>query len=250
MPQHDYALDNAPGSSFRADLNNALQAILTMNSGPAAPAAPGPFMLWADTTAGLIRQRNAANTAWVTLAPIGQTLVPTTSRQLAAVFCNFSAASLTGTYTRTGTLVTVTMTAHGMTTGQLAFLDFTTGTATDGSYTVTVVDANTFTVTDTVSGATSGNVTRLIWVRSHFNVTSVVRNSLGDYTVNFNALPDALYTYQVSGRRNNAAGRVIAASIPNSAAYNPTATSFRFTTFVEAAAALEDPLDVCVTIFD
>jgi len=65
-----------------------------------------------------------------------------------------------GTYSRTGTLVTVTMAAHTLTTGDHAVLDFTTGTATDGGYTVTVVDANTFTVTDTASGATSGDVTR------------------------------------------------------------------------------------------
>jgi hypothetical protein len=65
-----------------------------------------------------------------------------------------------GTYSRTGTLVTVTMTAHTLETGDHATLDFTTGTATDGGYVVTVVDANTFTVVDLASGATSGNVTR------------------------------------------------------------------------------------------
>jgi hypothetical protein len=62
--------------------------------------------------------------------------------------------------TRVGTLVTVTMAAHTLTTGDEAVLDFTTGTATDGGYIVTVVDANTFTVVDTATGATSGNVTR------------------------------------------------------------------------------------------
>lgn len=65
-----------------------------------------------------------------------------------------------GTYSRTGNTVTVTMAAHLLTTGDSVTLDFTTGTATDGGYTVTVVDANTFTVTDISSGATSGNVTR------------------------------------------------------------------------------------------
>lgn len=65
-----------------------------------------------------------------------------------------------GTYSRTGTTVTVTMTAHLLTTGDHVTLDFTTGTATDGGYKVTVVDPNTFTVEDTASGAASGNVTR------------------------------------------------------------------------------------------
>jgi hypothetical protein len=38
------------------------------------------------------------------------------------------------------------------------YLDFTSGTATDDAYTVTVLTANTFTVTVT-SATTSGNVT-------------------------------------------------------------------------------------------
>ena len=105
---------------------------------------------------------------------------------------NFSAIPLSGTYSRTGTLVTVTMTAHGMTTGQVVNLDFTTGTATDGTYTVTVTGVNEFTVTDASSGATSGNVTRQIFIRSSFNVSSITDNGFGDATVNFtSAMPDA-----------------------------------------------------------
>lgn len=66
-----------------------------------------------------------------------------------------------GTYSRTGNLVTVTMVAHTLTTGDHAYLDFTTGAATDGGYVVTVVDEDTFTVDDLASGATSGDVTRV-----------------------------------------------------------------------------------------
>ena len=64
----------------------------------------------------------------------------------------------TGTYSRSGTTVTVTITAHGLTTATNYRVDITSGTATDGTYTITVVDANTFTYTDTVSGTTSGNI--------------------------------------------------------------------------------------------
>jgi hypothetical protein len=66
-----------------------------------------------------------------------------------------------GTYDRTAlsTTVTVTMTAHGLTTGQRVAMDFTTGTALDGTYAVTVVDENSFTVTTVATTATSGNVT-------------------------------------------------------------------------------------------
>jgi hypothetical protein len=105
-----------------------------------------------------------------------------------------NATNLTGTYSQTGTTVTVTITGHGYITGNLAFLDFTSGTAVDGAYTVTVTDANTFTVTQ-ASRTTSGNVTdRRSNIRASGNVSSVADNAVGDYTVNFTtAMPDANY---------------------------------------------------------
>jgi hypothetical protein len=115
-------------------------------------------------------------------------------------------SNLTGTYSQTGTTVTVTITAHGYVTGQSAYLDFTSGTAVDGTYTVTVTDANTFTLTQ-ASRTTSGNVTnRRNTIRASGNVTSVTDNGTGDYTVNFTtAMPDANYT-TVFGRGQIAAG--------------------------------------------
>lgn len=63
-----------------------------------------------------------------------------------------------GTYAQTGTTtLTVTATAHGWKTGDSVYLNFTSGTATDGTFTVTKVDADTFTIT-TTSATTSGNV--------------------------------------------------------------------------------------------
>lgn len=64
-----------------------------------------------------------------------------------------------GTYSRSSNTVTVTAPHHGLVNNDYVTLDFTTGAATDGRYAVTVSDANTFTVTDTASGSTSGNVT-------------------------------------------------------------------------------------------
>lgn len=68
-------------------------------------------------------------------------------------------SSFTGTYSQTGTTtLTVTSTAHKLKTGDSVYLDFTSGSATDGTFSVTVTNANTFTVT-TTSATTSGNVT-------------------------------------------------------------------------------------------
>lgn len=64
----------------------------------------------------------------------------------------------TGTYSQTGsTTLTVTATAHGWKTGDSVYLNFTSGTAVDGQFTITKLTADTFTVT-TTSATTSGNV--------------------------------------------------------------------------------------------
>jgi hypothetical protein len=63
----------------------------------------------------------------------------------------------TGTYSQTGTTVTITKTAHGLVTGQYLYLNFTSGTSVDGSYLITKTGDNTFTVQQT-SRTTSGNV--------------------------------------------------------------------------------------------
>jgi hypothetical protein len=68
MAQHDYFLDNAPGAAFRSDLNNALNAVATSNSGPTAPGSPFANMVWFDTTNNLLKMRNATNSAWITIA--------------------------------------------------------------------------------------------------------------------------------------------------------------------------------------
>jgi predicted phage tail protein len=71
--------------------------------------------------------------------------------------------STAGTYSQTTTTITVTSTAHGLSAGALVYLDFTTGTATDGSYVVATAATNTFTVTSTTSTTTSGNVSWIKW---------------------------------------------------------------------------------------
>ena len=75
-----------------------------------------------------------------------------------AVFANNSTQA--GTYGRSTTTVTCTITNHGLTTGDRVWLVFaagTGGTATTGVYAVTVSDANTFTVTDSASGSITGS---------------------------------------------------------------------------------------------
>lgn len=67
MSQHDYDIANQAFAATRADINAALQALATNGSGATAPATTFAFMWWADTTAGILKQRNAANSAWVSV---------------------------------------------------------------------------------------------------------------------------------------------------------------------------------------
>ena len=70
MAQHDYVIANASGAAVRADLNSALSAIVTNNSGATAFATTYAYQWWADTTTGLLKVRNAANSAWVTVGTL------------------------------------------------------------------------------------------------------------------------------------------------------------------------------------
>ena len=63
--------------------------------------------------------------------------------------------SVTATYGRSGTTITVTSNSHGLSNGDTIIADFTSGAGTDGWYTVANVTTNTFTVTDSASGTIS-----------------------------------------------------------------------------------------------
>ena len=69
MAQHDYVIENANGAAVRADLNAVLLAIASINSGSTAPGTTYAYMLWTDTSVSpaLIKMRNAANNAWITI---------------------------------------------------------------------------------------------------------------------------------------------------------------------------------------
>ena len=69
MAQHDYVIANGTGAAVRSDLNNALAAIVSQNSGAVAPTTTYAYMPWADTGSSppVFKIRNAANNGWITL---------------------------------------------------------------------------------------------------------------------------------------------------------------------------------------
>ena len=67
MATHDYVIANGTGAAVRSDINGALAAIVSQNSNASAPATTYAYMSWADTTAGVMKMRNGANSAWISL---------------------------------------------------------------------------------------------------------------------------------------------------------------------------------------
>jgi hypothetical protein len=73
MARHDYQIANATGASVRADLNNALAAIQSVNSGSGAPSSTVAYQYFIDDSAtpALIKQRNAADNGNILLGEVG-----------------------------------------------------------------------------------------------------------------------------------------------------------------------------------
>ena len=89
-------------------------------------------------------------------------------------------APVSATYARSGTTVTVTSTAHGLTTGQNIGITYAAASgvsATAGNYVVTVTGANTFTITDintgTVASGTACVYSTGKWMTSYNTGTAV-----------------------------------------------------------------------------
>jgi len=75
MATHDYVIANGTGAAVRSDLNDALAAIVSNNSGSSEPATTYAYQWWADTTANVLKIRNSANNAWITLRELDGTLL-------------------------------------------------------------------------------------------------------------------------------------------------------------------------------
>jgi len=70
MSQHDYNIANGTGAAVRSDINLALTAIATANSGSSSPSTTYAFQLWADTTSGSLKIRNGGNSAWIVVGAL------------------------------------------------------------------------------------------------------------------------------------------------------------------------------------
>lgn len=230
---------SAPALSFTSDSDSGLYN-------------PAPDNL-GFVTGGTEKLRVDGDGQQSSVVPGGNTLLPLFGCR---AWVNFHGVqSVTGSYTRTGNVVTVTHTSHGMSTGFVANLSFaagTGGTATAGTYSVTVVNANTYTVVDSASGTitSGGNVTRNTFIRAAGNVSSVTRSGTGDYTVNFTTpMPDNNYCPFIGSHRSDSvldSGGAVYGGVYNTFI---TTSNIRVVTQYQSSAGQYDAQGVFVTIF-
>jgi hypothetical protein len=130
MSQSDFQIDNVSRSLFRTENNTALQALASLSSGATEPTTTYAYMLWADTTSGLLKQRNAANSAWISkgllsatdwgyLAKTGGTLTGLLNQAVGADIASAATVDLTAATGNTVNITgTTTITAFTMNQGQ------------------------------------------------------------------------------------------------------------------------------------
>lgn len=72
MAQHDMNIANDTAPLVRADINNALSALVSQNSGASAPSTTYANMIWYDSTNNILKMRNEADDAWISLFYLDQ----------------------------------------------------------------------------------------------------------------------------------------------------------------------------------
>jgi len=75
MSQNDLVIANQTFPATRADINSALQALGSLNSGSSAPPTTYANMLWYDTANNTLKMRTEANDQWISLGYLDQSAV-------------------------------------------------------------------------------------------------------------------------------------------------------------------------------
>ena len=99
-------------------------------------------------------------------------------------------APVSATYAQSGTTVTVTKSSHGLATGAVIGIAFTVGTggaAFSGNYSITRVDANTFTLTSPNSATITAGASCVYVVNGSWLLT--VETTAGDTYQNYLLIP-------------------------------------------------------------
>lgn len=219
MAQHDYVIDNQTAPNFRTDLNSALSAIVSNNSGTSAPSTTYANMMWYDTTNNLLRMRNESDDAWITLGTLDQV----EDKFYASINVADGAEALAGTND----------------TKVMTPLKVRNALSATGSAPIYACRAWVFFNGSTGTISASGNV------------SSITKNATGDYFVNFaTALPDTSYATLITCSSESDGFLVLgAANSKAGASTSPTVDKVRIFTRPSGSTTNRDPNQVYVAIF-
>jgi hypothetical protein len=152
MSQNDFVIANGSGAAVRSDINSALQALASLSGGTSAPGTIYANQLWFDTTNDLLKIRDEANTAWVTLASlVGTTWIP-----------YFSGAAIGNMSTLTYSAVAQAIIMSGK---QLEFASANLASATTPNLSTGAANSYILTGTTTITGFTTGQAGTIYFVR-------------------------------------------------------------------------------------
>lgn len=233
--QHDFDITTADantGSTMRAQINAALQALANNSGGVTEPATKYPYMFWSDTTTDTLKMRNAANNAWLSILTLstGSAIIATT-----AAACSGNAAT------------------SAACSGNSATATNATTAATCSGNAATATKLSTTSGTAPLYGArawVSFNGVGAVSILGSGNVASVTDNGVGDYTINFTtAMPNALYAFVGTIRHSDT--YIAGYSMPAISAWSSdtkTAASLRIRTARGDNAAADFP-EINIVIF-
>lgn len=177
MSQHDFDIANQTSSNARADINNALKALASTSSGTTAPSTTYANMLWYDTSANILKMRAEADDAWINIGYLDQ------SADAFRILDNTQVVSTAGS--QTGLL-------GGQTTNTWQTGTGTTESLVSPAQVKAAIDANASqTPVKAWVSFTGSNGS----IRGSSGISSVTRNSAGDYSINFTGglMSDANY---------------------------------------------------------
>lgn len=242
--QDDQSVANAPGATVRADINANLQALVTLSSGTSAPSTTWAYMLWADTTNGLLKQRNAANTGWLVRGTLAETFVVARSSNTIVGVGDFNKSLIcTGSWTQTLTAAATlgdgfVFHIRNAGTGTIT-IDPNSSETIDGATTIAVGPGESFAVvcngsafytigrdpgisTGAMAISAAGEVTRPLNPAFHAELSAAQNNVTGDgtgYKIPFNT-----ENYDVNADYDNATNYTFTA---------PVTGKYTFSTYVQ-----------------
>lgn len=219
MAQHDYNIANQAGAAFRSDLNSALEAIRTNNSGSGQPTAKFAYQWYVDSDDSLLYIGNSGGTDYIEVGDAS--LV---NLGLAKTRRGTAQASTSGTAITFGSIPSwanqITMMLNGVSTDGVSELLVQLGTS--GGFVTTGYNSNAETVTATQSQYTDAG-----FLLQTINASTYLNSGL----VNIFRIDGNTWVYTSALKRAAVSGTIIGAyGAGNSGSLGGTLTQVRLTT--------------------